>query len=149
LARYAGAVIKKIFHMRHEFGKFFSVGALGYVVGVGGFNFLVHLDSAPLANKPLTASFLSGVASILVAYFGNRHWTWKDRQRTGAKREITLFFIINGITLLFGVACLAISRYVLGLDSALADNISANVIGVGLGTLVRFWSYRTIVFKPH
>jgi putative flippase GtrA len=92
---------------------------------------------------------ISGIVSILVAYLGNRHWTWKGRQRTGAKREITLFFIINGITLIFGVICLAVSRYVLGLDSALADNISANVIGVGIGTLFRFWSYRTIVFKPH
>jgi putative flippase GtrA len=142
-------VLKKLFHLRHEFGKFFSVGAIGYIVGVGGFNFLVHLENAPLASKPLTASVISGIASILVAYVGNRHWTWKDRQRTGARREVTLFFVINGITLLFGVACLAISRYVLGLDSALADNISANVIGVGLGTLFRFWSYRTIVFKPH
>ena len=142
-------MIKRLIDLRHEFGKFFSVGALGYVVGVGGFNFLVHLDNAPLASKPLTASLISGVASILVAYFGNRHWTWKDRQRTGAKREITLFFVINGITLIFGVICLAISRYVLNLDSALADNISANVIGVGIGTLFRFWSYRTIVFKPH
>lgn len=142
-------MIKRIIGLRHEFGKFFSVGALGYVVGVGGFNFLVHFENAPLASKPLTASLISGVASILVAYFGNRHWTWKDRQRTGAKREITLFFVINGITLIFGVMCLAISRYVLGLDSALADNISANVIGVGIGTLFRFWSYRTIVFKPH
>ena len=142
-------MIKRLIDLRHEFGKFFSVGALGYVVGVGGFNFLVHLDNAPLASKPLTASLISGVASILVAYFGNRHWTWKDRHRTGAKREITLFFVINGITLIFGVICLAISRYVLNLDSALADNISANVIGVGFGTLFRFWSYRTIVFKPH
>ena len=142
-------MIKRLIGLRHEFGKFFSVGALGYVVGVGGFNFLVHLENAPLASKPLTASLISGVASILVAYFGNRHWTWKDRQRTGAKREITLFFVINGITLIFGVICLAISRYVLNLDSALADNISANVIGVGIGTLFRFWSYRTIVFKPH
>ena len=142
-------MIKRLIDLRHEFGKFFSVGALGYVVGVGGFNFLVHLDNAPLASKPLTASLISGVASILVAYFGNRHWTWKDRQRTGAKREITLFFVINGITLIFGVICLAISRYVQNLDSALADNISANVIGVGIGTLFRFWSYRTIVFKPH
>jgi putative flippase GtrA len=142
-------VIKRLIGLRHEFGKFFSVGALGYVVGVGGFNFLVHLENAPLASKPLTASLISGVASILVAYFGNRHWTWKDRKRTGAKREITLFFLVNSITLIFGVICLAISRYVLGLDSALADNISANVIGVGIGTLFRFWSYRTIVFKPH
>ena len=142
-------MLSKIFKLRREFGKFFSVGALGYVVGVGGFNLLVHTQNAPFKEKPLTGSILSGVASILIAYIGNRHWTWKDRKRSGARREVTLFFIINGITLTFGVICLAVSRYVLNLDSALADNISANVIGVGLGTILRFWSYRTIVFKPH
>jgi putative flippase GtrA len=122
---------------------------MAYLVAVGGFNLLVHLDSAPLKSKPLTASILSGALSILVAYFGNRHWTWKERQRSGASREITLFFIINLISLSFTVICLAISRYILGFDSAVADNISANIIGVGLGTLFRFWSYRTIVFKPN
>jgi putative flippase GtrA len=142
-------VIKLIYSLRHELGKFFSVGALAYVVGVGGFNLLVHLESAPLASKPLTASIISGVVSIFVAYLGNRHWTWRDRARSGARREISLFFLINGIALIFNVVCLAISRYVLGFDSALADNIAANIIGVGLGTLFRFWSYRTIVFKRH
>jgi putative flippase GtrA len=142
-------VIKLIYSLRHELGKFFSVGALAYVVGVGGFNILVHLESAPLASKPLTASIISGIVSIFVAYLGNRHWTWRDRARSGARREMSLFFIINGIALIFNVICLAISRYVLGFESALADNIAANVIGVGLGTLFRFWSYRTIVFKRH
>jgi putative flippase GtrA len=142
-------VIKLIYSLRHELGKFFSVGALAYVVGVGGFNILVHLESAPLASKPLTASIISGIVSIFVAYLGNRHWTWRDRARSGARREMSLFFIINGIALIFNVVCLAISRYVLGFESALADNIAANVIGVGLGTLFRFWSYRTIVFKRH
>jgi putative flippase GtrA len=142
-------VIKLIYSLRHELGKFFSVGALAYVVGVGGFNILVHLESAPLATKPLTASIISGIVSIFVAYLGNRHWTWRDRARSGARREMSLFFTINGIALIFNVICLAISRYVLGFESALADNIAANIIGVGLGTLFRFWSYRTIVFKRH
>ena len=142
-------MIKLIYSLRHELGKFFSVGALAYVVGVGGFNLLVHLESAPLASKPLTASIISGIVSIFVAYLGNRHWTWRDRARSGARREMSLFFIINGIALIFNVICLAISRYVLGFESALADNIAANIIGVGLGTLFRFWSYRTIVFKRH
>ena len=142
-------MLRKLFRLRSELGKFFGVGLMAYLVAVGGFNLLVHLDSAPLKSKPLTASILSGALSILVAYFGNRHWTWKERQRSGASREITLFFIINLISLSFTVICLAISRYILGFDSAVADNISANIIGVGIGTLFRFWSYRTIVFKPN
>jgi len=140
-------VLARLYRIRQELGKFFSVGLIAYIVGVGGYNALVHAKGAPLASKPLTASVISGALSILVAYFGNRHWTWKDRQRTGAKREIALFFLINGIALVFGVLCLAFSRYVLGLESVLADNISANVVGVGVGTLFRFWTYRTVVFK--
>ena len=142
-------MLARLYRIRQELGKFFSVGLVAYIVGVGGYNALVHAKGAPLASKPLTASVISGVVSILVAYFGNRHWTWKDRQRSGAKREITLFFVINGIALIFGVLCLAFSRYVLGLESVLADNISANVVGVGIGTFFRFWTYRTIVFKAH
>ena len=140
-------MLAKLLNLRQEFGKFFSVGLIAYLVAVGGFNLLVHLDSAPLKSKPLTASILSGALSILVAYFGNRHWTWRDRKWSGAKREITLFFIINIISLGISVICLAISRYILGFNSILADNISANIIGVGIGTIFRFWAYRTYVFK--
>ena len=140
-------MLRKLFSIRHEIGKFFSVGLAAYVVGVGGFNLLVHIDTAPLAGKPLTASVISGVISIVVAYFGNRHWTWRDRQWSGAKREISLFFIINIISLGINVFCLAVSRYLLGLNSIVADNIASNVVGVGIGTVIRFWAYRTFVFK--
>ena len=140
-------MLRKLFRLRTELGKFFGVGLMAYVVGVGGFNLLVHVEPAPLESKPLTASILSGAFSILVAYYGNRHWTWKDRKWSGASREIALFFTINIVSLLFNVICLAISRYILGFDSILADNISSNVIGVGIGTIFRFWAYRTHVFK--
>ena len=124
-----------------------SVGAVAYVVAVGGFNALVHLPGAPLKDKPVTASIISGALSIMVAYFGNRHWTWRDRPKGNLSREISLFFALNLIGLAIGTLTLAFSRYVLGFDSALADNISANVIGVGIGTLFRFYSYRKWVFK--
>ncbi|NDB08235.1 MAG: GtrA family protein, partial [Actinobacteria bacterium] len=79
-------------------------------------------------------------------YFGNRFWTWRDRPRRAMSREIALFFIINGIGIVISAAVLFISRYLLGFQSALADNIAANVIGIGLGTIFRFWSYRVWVF---
>jgi putative flippase GtrA len=44
------------------------------------------------------------------------------------------------------LACLATSRYVLGFSGPLADNVAANVVGLLLGTLFRFWSYRKWVF---
>jgi hypothetical protein len=44
------------------------------------------------------------------------------------------------------LTCLAISHYVLDFTSTLADNVSGNGVGLVLGTLFRFWSYRKWVF---
>ena len=44
------------------------------------------------------------------------------------------------------MGCLGFSHYVLGLTSKLADNISANGVGLVLATLFRFWGYKTLVF---
>ena len=134
--------------IRNEIAKFASIGALAYIVGVGGFNLLVHIPNAMLSSKPITASLLSGFLSILVAYIGNRYWTWKDRPRNTLQREIILFFAVNMLGLAISSISLGISRYLLNLHSAISDNISANIIGVGLGTLFRFYAYRKWVFPP-
>jgi putative flippase GtrA len=48
-----------------------------------------------------------------------------------------------------GLACLWFSHYVLGFTSVIADNISSNVIGLGLGSVFRFTLYRYWVFSPN
>lgn len=131
----------------HEIAKFGIVGLLALVVDVGLFNLLRFYGSGWLVDKPLTAKVISVCAATTFAYFGNRFWTFRDRSRGGYAREYVLFFALNGAALLISLSCLWISHYVLGFDSPLADNISANVIGLGLGTLFRFWSYRKFVFQ--
>jgi putative flippase GtrA len=61
-------------------------------------------------------------------------------------RELPVFVLLNGIAIGIGALCLALSHYALRLTSPLADNISGNIIGLGLGTMFRFWSYRRFVF---
>lgn len=139
-------MLRRIIAARVELMKFGSVGAIAYIANLGLFNLLVHFPISPLDDRPVTGSLLAGFVSILVAYFGNRFWTWRDRPRRAMSREIALFFVINGIGILISAAVLYISRYILGFQSALADNIAANVIGIGLGTIFRFWSYRVWVF---
>ena len=135
---------------RRELLSFGSVGAIAFVIDVGTFNFLVHghlIGNAPLlANNPVTGKIISSVLATLFAYFGNRNITWRGLSTHSIHHEITLFFIFNGIAMGIAGLALAISRYALGLDSLISDNISANVIGVGLGTLFRFWSYRKWIF---
>ena len=50
---------------------------------------------------------------------------------------------INLATMLIPMACLWISRNVLGLDDPLSDNLSANVIGLALG------NGRAVLPDPH
>ena len=131
----------------HQIAKFGVVGLVALVVDVGLFNLLRFAGGeGPLYDKPLTAKIVSVIVATTVAYIGNRIWTFSDRGRTGVAREYLLFFVLNGIALGITLSVLWFSHYALGLTSPLADNISANIIGLGLGTLFRFWSYRKWVF---
>jgi len=132
---------------RAEVAKFGAVGLVAYVVDVGIFNFLrFHNGEGVFFDKPLTAKVISVAFATTFAYFGNRYWTFRHRARTSFRREYILFFALNGAAMLIAVGCLWISHYLLNLTSPLADNVSANGIGLVLGTLFRFWGYHTFVF---
>lgn len=140
-------LISRIQHLVPEASKFLTVGAVAYVVDFGVFNLLRFAgEYAPLASKPLTAKVISAFLATLVAYFGNKRWTYATRNGQDKRKEIIWFFGLNIVAMLIAVLCLWVSHYVLGLNSPLADNISANFIGVALGTLFRFVTYRKFVF---
>ena len=133
--------------MARELLTFGLVGLAGLVVDVAVFNTLRYAgDPGLLEHKPLTAKVLSVVAATLVTYLGNRHLTWRDRAWGDRRREYVIFFALNGVGMSVALVCLGVSHYVLGLTSALADNVSANVVGLALGTAFRFWAYRRFVF---
>lgn len=135
--------------LAHEAVKFGIVGTLGFVVDVGLFNLLRYAgEPGVLEHKPLTAKAISVACATVVTYLGNRHWTWADRARSARHREALLFFLFNGLGMAIALTCLAVSHYLLDLHSVLADNLSANGVGLVLGMLFRFWAYRTYVFTP-
>ncbi len=145
-----------------QMAKFGAVGVMALIVDVGTFNALRYVDlhgiavhgassassasSGWMADRPLTAKVISAALATLFAYAANRWWTFRDRGGSGRLREVGLFFLLNAIASLIAVGCLGLSHYGLGLDNPTADNISANVIGLGLGTMFRWWSYRRWVF---
>ena len=130
-----------------EVSKFGVVGIFAYVIDLSIFNFLRFADGQGiLHDKPLTAKVISAVFAATFAYFGNRHWTFKQRSKNSFKREYTLFIGINAIGMLIALSCLWFSHYLLGFQSPLADNLSANGVGLVLGTLFRFWAYHNWVF---
>ncbi len=126
--------------------KFGVVGAAAYVVDITVFNLLRFGPGELLGDRPLTAKAVSVAVATCVAWYGNRQWTFRRRRTAAPVRELVQFFVINAIGLGIGLACLFVSHYVLGLRSALADNVSANGVGLVLSTLFRFWAYRRFVF---
>lgn len=130
-----------------ELGKFGVVGAFCYALDVAIFNIV-----RALTGQPILATTVSTAIATTVAFAGNRFWTWRDRGRSGLTREYVLYFGVNLVGLGIGIACLWISNVWLGsywpvFTTALADNISGKVIGVGLASLFRFWAYRRFVFR--
>jgi len=94
----------------------------------------------------LTASIAASVISTIVAYFGNRYWTYRDRDCTGRSREFVLFFASNGVGMVIQVGCLALTHYVIGWNTGLGDFFGNYVLGMSMGMVFRFWAYRTLIF---
>ncbi|HET7406828.1 MAG TPA: GtrA family protein [Mycobacteriales bacterium] len=128
-----------------EASKFGAVGVVNLALDISVFNLL---RVAVVSEKPLTAKAISMSLAATSSYFMNRHWTWRDRARTGVRREYVLFMVLSAVGLGLTETCLAISHYVLGFHSVLADNIAANGVGLVVGMVWRFWSFRQWVFLP-
>ena len=78
-----------------EVVKFGAVGALAFVVDIGLFNLLRFGlgDGGPLEDKPLTAKIISATCATVVAWLGNRVWTFRHRRRAKAHHELALFVV--------------------------------------------------------
>ena len=132
-----------------EVARFLAVGGLATVVSFVGFNALVHgllIGAAPLHGLPIVAFVLANLVAGAVAYAGMRAWAFRDRRAAVPAAGVIRFFGLGAITMLIPVLCLWSSRYVLGLSSPVADNVSANVVGLGLSAAARFWVFRRFVF---
>lgn len=124
-----------------ELAKFGAVGAISFVVDVAVFNAVLTAT-----DKPLTSKIVASLISASNAFVLHRAWSFKHRERTSVRREYGLFVVLNAVGLGIALLCLAVSHYVLGFESRLADNVSANGVGLVLGTAFRFWSYRKFVW---
>lgn len=127
-----------------ELTQFGTVGALAWVVDLAVFN-LVR------AALPLQFVLAAKVAAVLVAacfsWLLNRLWTFRSRATDRPGRELLIFLVVNALGLTPPLLCLWVSHYLLGWTSVWADNISANVVGLALGTVLRYFGYRYLVFS--
>ncbi|MBX7552425.1 GtrA family protein [Streptomyces sp. NPDC004232] len=125
-----------------EVAKFGTVGVAGIFVNLAVFNLVRHASGLPVVR----ASIIATVVAIAFNYVGFRYWTYRDREKSGRTKELTLFLFFSAIGLVIENGVLYAATYGMGWDSSLQSNIS-KFVGIGVATLFRFWSYRTWVFR--
>lgn len=129
------------------------VAELGKFVVVGGFCFvldtvLANVFHFSLGLGPTTAKALSTIIATAVSYVGNRLWSFAARTNVEEPthgRDAFVYALINVAGLVITLIPVDIAHYVLDQTSGLAFNVSS-VVGTGIATVFRFWSYRRWVF---
>ncbi len=126
-----------------EIVRFLTVGGMNWVVDLAVFNLVRVLSEG---RWILVAKICAVAVATLFSWILNRHWTFAAYATDTPGREFAGFLVVNVLGMLPPLACLGISHYLLGLVGPLADNVSANVIGLVLGTILRYVGYRSFVF---
>lgn len=130
-------------------GIFLAIGGLGFVVDAVVYNVLVFGGGqGALHAYPLVAKTIAVIAGLIVTYVGNRLLTYRDRKTAVSVAQVIRYAVVNVLAIAVQLGCLAFSRYVLGLDTVIADNISGTLIGQALATGLRYALYTLWVF-PH
>lgn len=125
-----------------EIAKFGVVGAAGVLVNIGVFNLVRHNSGL----QTVRASIVATMVSIVFNYVGFRYFTYRDRDRAGRTKELSLFLFFSAIGLVIENGVLYTATYGFGWDTQLQSNVF-KFAGIGVATLFRFWSYRTWVFR--
>lgn len=133
-----------------EVVRFMIVGGLAYIVDVGLSNLLLYgfLAIPPaLPGSPVKAKVVSTIVSIIVAWLGNRLWTYGHRETGSTIRGFYLFVIVNLIGMVITILPLGVTWYLLELRDPVSYNVSTNIVGIALAMAFRFYAYRNFVFK--
>jgi putative flippase GtrA len=132
----------RIDRLTREVAKFGAVGGMGLLVNLLVFNLVRSTTDLQVVR----ASVVATVVAIVSNYIGFRYFTYRDRDKSGRTKELSLFLLFSAIGLVIENGILYAATYGLDLDSPLQSNVF-KFLGIGIATLFRFWSYRTWVFR--
>ncbi|WP_030623985.1 GtrA family protein [Streptomyces sclerotialus] len=128
--------------LAREIVKFGAVGGAGVLVNLVVFNLVRHTTELPVVRAGIVAT----VVAILFNYVGFRYFTYRDRDKSGRTKELTLFVFFSAVGLVIENGILYATTYWCGWNTPLQNNVF-KFLGIGIATLFRFWSYRSWVFR--
>lgn len=144
---------------REEIQGAVTVGLIGVVrrlwrelVGFGLVGVVGYFTDALMINllygrvHSVVASAVGVTLSTIVAYLGNKLWTFRRREQRAAGTEAGLFLLVSAGGFLLTVASVGFTVHVLGYHGRVAVNVAQLIVGQVLGTLFRFWACHRWVF---
>ena len=131
------ALVRRLWRELLGFG---AVGIVGYIADAILINLLYHHVPSVLASA------IAITVSTVIAYVGNRFWTFRRRDRRETGAEFGLFALVSAGGFLITVGCVWFTEHVIGADSRLAVNLAQLGAGQVLGTIFRFWACHRFVF---
>jgi putative flippase GtrA len=124
-----------------ELATFGLVGGVCLVTDIVLFNVLAFgVGLAPVLAKAVTM-----LVTGTMAFIGHRTVTFRHRQGAGLGREAVLFAAVTAASLVAGLAPIWLVRSGLGHSGPLWLN-AANLVGIALGSGVRYLAYRHVVW---
>jgi putative flippase GtrA len=132
---------REIVALKAELAKFGVVGGIGAIIDLGGATYL-HNDQH---IEAMAAKAISISIATVVTYIGSRYWTFRHRTNQAMGRESAMFVLLNVVGLIIAEIVIAATTYGLDFKGHLAYD-AASVIGTGLGTIFRYFSYKKWVF---
>ncbi|MEU9609376.1 GtrA family protein [Streptomyces sp. NPDC048057] len=138
-----GAALRgQLKQLMHEVAKYGAVGGAGVLVNLGVFNLVRATTEIPVVR----ASIIATIVATGFNYLGFRYFTYRDRDKGGRTKELSLFLFFSVIGLVIENGVLYTATYGFDWDSPLQSNFF-KFAGIGVATLFRFWSFRTWVFR--
>jgi putative flippase GtrA len=102
---------------RVRFLKFATVGAIGSVIDILIMNLLTHL----LNMRLVYAGTLSLICAIISNFLLNRYWTYPDSRSRHFLHQLSMFFLVNVVGIVFRIPIL---HYV---EPVMADTVKSMV----------------------
>ena len=126
-----------------ELTVFGVVGIVCLVADIVLFNaFVFGLGMGPVPGKAIGL-----VITGAMAFFGHRHFTFRRRRGPGrVGHEVSRFTVATVATILLSLLPVYAARHWFGVTSVVGLNV-ANIVGIGLATVVRFLAYRYVVWN--
>ncbi|VXB72330.1 Putative flippase GtrA (Transmembrane translocase of bactoprenol-linked glucose) [Microbacterium sp. 8M] len=127
--------------------RFLIVGGISTLIEVGAFNLFVYAFGWDLVVAKVGASLVA----LINAYFGNREWAFRHRDRRGRVAEIVLFLGVNLVCTLLGAGLVWLGAEAVEVLTGHAPGPAlVNIVNLGsiaVIVVVRFLLYHYVVFR--